>query len=403
VNDAEAMLIADGHSALVKDVSALRGRNDLLEAFAAWLSPSSGLSIGAGASEAAKRIGAQRTYSDVAVLGYAANRAALDAGSIAALKSGLDWIIGRPAFVDGAPTGLGTDGVAALGLALGAKAVGEPVLGRVSVWLGGVAATACESGIAAWHRFLFAAASLSIGGMPKLETSPDEGMADLRVALSAHGLFHHVSSSVADADAVSVLRSVKASASVALSPGEAAIRLAALTWISRATPSIVPGRATIGQVADLLRRLPGALRLWTWEEKPRTRNGTARQWNVDHEYHVQNLLWTVLSPIFPDLRAEENTASVAQKHPRADLCIPSLRLIVEVKFMRASAAFATIVEEVAADATLYFGAGSPYESMIVFVWDDSRRVEEHDLFIQGIRSLPRVADVVVMPRPGSMV
>jgi hypothetical protein len=289
-----------------------------------------------------------------------------------------------------------------LGLALGARATGAPLVDRVRDWLGAVAATACESGIPTWHRFLFSVASLGIGGVPKLEPSPDEGMADLRVALSEHGLFQHVSSAAADADAVSVLRSVKASTSMTLSLGEAAIRLAALSWINRTAPVTVPGRATIVQVADLLRRVPTALRLWTWEDKARTRNGTARRWDIDHEYHVQNLLWTVLSPIFPDLKEEEGTPSVGQKHPRADLCIPSLRLIIEVKFMRASASFATIVEEVAADAGLYFGSGSPYDVMLVFVWDDSRRVEEHDVFVRGIRQLARIADVIVASRPGSM-
>jgi hypothetical protein len=145
------------------------------------------------------------------------------------------------------------------------------------------------------------------------------------------------------------------------------------------------------------------LRRWTWEERARTRNGTARKWYIDHEYHVQNLLWTVLSPIFPDLKEEESTPSVGQKHPRADLCIPSLRLIIEVKFIRSSTAFPTIVEEVAADAALYFGSGSPYEVMLVFVWDAARSVEEHDVFIRGLRQLPRIADVVAVLPPGSMV
>jgi hypothetical protein len=403
VSRAEAVLISDGRAVLVREVSVLRGRSDLLEVFAAWLSSSSGLSVVPAADEASRRVGAQRTYSDVAVLGYAADAGALDDPSVTALTSGLDWIIGRPAFVEGAPTGLGTDGVAALGLALGGRAVGGPLLDRIRDWLGPIAAAACQSGIPLWHRFLFAVSSQVIEGVPKLDTSMDEGMAALRVALSAHGMFQHSSPAAADLDAVSVIAMVKANIGNPLSPTEAAIRLAALTRVAQAAPVVVFGNATIPQVADLLRRIPTAMRRWTWEEKARTRNGTARKWHIDHEYHVQNLLWAVLSPIFPDLKEEESTPSVGQKHPRADLCIPSLRLIIEVKFIRSSAAFASIVEEVAADAALYFGPGSPYEAMLVFLWDASRSVEEHDVFITGVRQLARIVDVVAVLPPGSMV
>ncbi len=68
---------------------------------------------------------------------------------------------------------------------------------------------------------------------------------------------------------------------------------------------------------------------------PRTTSGTARQWHIDNEYHVQNLLWVLLAPIFPDLDDEQYLTKIGQKNPRADLYIPSMKLIVEVKFLRA--------------------------------------------------------------------
>ena len=75
--------------------------------------------------------------------------------------------------------------------------------------------------------------------------------------------------------------------------------------------------------------------------------------------------------------------------------------MIEVKFIRESASFAMVIEEVAADSSLYFGNNSPYENMIVFAWDDSRRDQEHDAFVRGVRSLPHVLDVIVVSRPGS--
>src|SRR5207248_1237900 len=114
-----------------------------------------------------------------------------------------------------------------------------------------------------------------------------------------------------------------------VSPARAALRLAALRSITQATCTARLDRPTIPQVARLLRRVPNALAQWTWEDKPRTGKGDARQWHVDHEYHVQNLLWCILSPLFPDLKPEDYTPKVGPYQPRADLGIPSLRLIVE--------------------------------------------------------------------------
>ena len=66
----------------------------------------------------------------------------------------------------------------------------------------------------------------------------------------------------------------------------------------RAAPAVVPGRISAQDLVRLLERIPAGLRKWTWEIQPRTTNGIARQWHVDNEYHVQNLLWAVLAPIF---------------------------------------------------------------------------------------------------------
>lgn len=114
------------------------------------------------------------------------------------------------------------------------------------------------------------------------------------------------------------------------------------------------------------------------------------------------MLWSILSPVFPDLVAEEYLPAVGQKQPRADIGIPSLGLIIEVKFMRSSATPQDIIGEIAEDSSLYRTAGSRYSTIIPFVWDDSRRTEEHDMMVNGLKCLPGVCDAVMVPRPGSM-
>jgi len=161
--------------------------------------------------------------------------------------------------------------------------------------------------------------------------------------------------------------------------------------------------ATVATVCQILHRVSAGLRRWTWETKPRTRRGkVARMWHIENEYHVQSLLWLILAPIFPDLIDEEYTAGVGHLHPRADICIPSLRVIVEAKFMRAKTPAQKMIAELAADSGLYLARNSLYEGIIPFIWDDAARPEQHDYMIQGMKSMKGVLDVIIVARPGVM-
>ena len=162
------------------------------------------------------------------------------------------------------------------------------------------------------------------------------------------------------------------------------------------------GFFSLEDVSKLLKGVPAGLRRWTWEEKPRTHGGTPRQWYIENEYHVQNLLYFLLAAVFADIIEEEYTGSVGQKKPRVDLVIPSLKLVIEIKFWYGKDKSQRIIEEIAEDTSLYLAQGSPHEQMIAFIWDDSRRTEEHDLLKSGLKNLKGIFDVVIVSRPGFM-
>ena len=162
------------------------------------------------------------------------------------------------------------------------------------------------------------------------------------------------------------------------------------------------GSFSLEDVSKLLKRVPAGLRRWTWEKKSRTQGGQPRQWCIENEYHVQNLLYFLLAAVFADIREEEYTRSVGQKKPRVDLEIPSLKLVIEIKFWYRKDNPQKIIGEIAEDTTLYLAQGSPHEQMIAFIWDDSRRTEEHDLLESGIKNLNGIFDVVIVSRPGCM-
>ena len=125
------------------------------------------------------------------------------------------------------------------------------------------------------------------------------------------------------------------------------------------------------------------------------------QWDVQNEYHVQNLLYAVLAPLFPDLNDEETLPPVGQKNPRVDLSIPSLRTIIEVKFLRPGVAIQKMISEIAEDVGLY-KTDPRWTTLIPFIWDDSGRNEEHAKLIGGLKMFDLVLGAVVVARPGKM-
>ena len=110
----------------------------------------------------------------------------------------------------------------------------------------------------------------------------------------------------------------------------------------------------------------------------------------------------MLSPLFKDLEDEENLPSIGQKHPRYDLGIPSLGVIIEVKYVRERREFAKIIEQVAADVSLYLNQATTYQKIIAFIYDDSSSPEEHQECRSGLLTIDGISDVIIVSRPGKM-
>jgi hypothetical protein len=182
-----------------------------------------------------------------------------------------------------------------------------------------------------------------------------------------------------------------------------AVLLRVLDWLIHETCILNVGRPTVEDVLHVLERVPASMRRWRWDEKASPR-ATPVKWSIDNEYHVQDVLWVILAPLFPDLEDEENLPSLGHKHPRCDIGIPSLHLIIEVKFVRqgTQSEFAKVTEELAADHTLYLRAGSSYSTIIAFIWDDSCSVEQHEEVKQALRQMPGVLGAVIVSRPAKM-
>ena len=401
---ASEMLFEDARAALVQKVATVCGQSNLEEAFAAWLLPEPipGISIAGSTRLATAHTGAERSHRDVAILGYAAAMHSIEDDQRIALLTGLRWLAGREPFVYGSPMPFCMDAVALLGIALGARSLEEEATQRaIGNWMGKFISSSYGM-LTGWQKCLLAAVQKHLGFSAALQVPSEQAFADVRVALRSKGLLPEPIQ--AEEDERQTLLLIKAGPNSSLSAVQATLRLAAFDWVRRPVPVLSPNRITASQVADLLRRIPFALRRWTWEDVPRTarKDAKARKWYVDNEYHVQNLLWTILAPIFPELQDEEYVAGVGPLHPRTDICIASLNLIVEAKFMRVNMSPRDLIEEIAADASLYLAGSSIYNKIIVFIWDDARRSEQHTFMVEGLKKLKGVLDAVVVSRPGIM-
>jgi hypothetical protein len=359
--------------------------------FSGWVTANAEIVDGA-VTEALAFTGQARHPEHVAALGFGAATGQLSDEQLKILREEILHLGGRSFFSAGRPPRFEVDGSALLGVALGAARVLAPEERR---WL--VSLLERSSGEVAsdtWQLGLVRMARLAIGERD-LRIVP----ADLATAAVAKGLGdEHVE------DREQAWRLAAELSPHDSGPGRDAARLAVFeSELSRAG-QLNLGFATRDDLIALLNSVSRGMKRWTFETKSRTPKSAVARWDVENEYHVQNLLWTVLAPVFPDLEDEENLPSIGQKHPRADLGLPSLRTIVEVKYIRhrGQPGFAKLIEEVAADTALYLSKTRDYDNIVAFVWDDCAQTEHHHELKSGLEQLRGVSAAIVLPRPSGM-
>ena len=402
MTDAEGMLIADAKALLHREVTAqlsVDQSSDLLRAFCAYAVPSFGsMDVSDLSRRVAAHAGAERAYRDVAVLGFINARRALPTDEADALSGLLDWVSQCSIEVDGTPVGISTDAVAVLGIAIAAASANPDLRMRVSAWLD--KATTAAPALEPWKRSVMAISRFIARAEAPNYDDITEVACEVALICSAKG-FGNLGEQARDECEIAVLERVR-SLTFSSDDIKAAFLLGALELILSVPRTVRPEHATVDDVARILSGLEGSFRRWTWEDSPKTQRAPARQWNVDHEYHLQNILWFLLYPIFPNLRDEEYLTSTGQLQPRSDLCIPHLGLVIEAKFMYPKTTARQMIEEISADASLYLKAGSGFTTLIPVIWDERSRTEEHPILKRGLNEIRGVTDSVIVSRPAKM-
>lgn len=167
---------------------------------------------------------------------------------------------------------------------------------------------------------------------------------------------------------------------------------------------VPPNGWSLDDLLDFLEHIPVGLKRWTWESAGRTRGSDPVKWQIENEYHVQNLLYVLLAPIFNDMADEVNLQPVGQKNPRIDLYLPSLHTIIEVKYRKdVKKSFPTLIGEIAEDASLYH-ADTRYKNakIVSFLWDCTRSTQEHAKFKEGVLKIGGIDGCIVINAPSTM-
>jgi hypothetical protein len=404
LNDISSILLQDAQAVLITMLEA-EIKDPLEKAFILWLTDKTSKKdeLRSEAQSIAEMISPSTDYRRIAFLGFCADMDVLDIVHFECLQSALMRLAGRePIYLVNQYAPFVWDIVAQIGIALAAKAVKADKTILVAWYNKFCSWTYHGHEILDWQKCIIVGVQQILGCQRVFALPSSADVADVRVALYSKNFLHRPERSYEESEELESLRVIKRTNPNELTREQAAFRLGALYWITRDRPSLDIARPTPEQIGALLRRIETALQRWTWESKRRTSSAAPRKWYVDNEYHVQNLVWAILSPVFVDLTEEEVLAPIGQYQPRADICIPSLKLVIEIKFMRKDTSPRKLIEEIASDSATYLVSGSKYKNIIAFIWDDSRRVEEHEIMIRGMKQLGGVIDAVVISRPGIM-
>lgn len=151
---------------------------------------------------------------------------------------------------------------------------------------------------------------------------------------------------------------------------------------------------TQDHVSRILNNFESAMKRWVWKED--------KKWIVGDEKDVQCILYLILRSIFDDVEYEEPTNKFGHKSSIVDLKIPSLKLLIEVKFVRQSSDFNRIENEIKIDSVDYIKSTN-YRKIILFIYDNSSSVQDHDITRNAMKQIESIEDVIIVSRSSHMM
>lgn len=152
-------------------------------------------------------------------------------------------------------------------------------------------------------------------------------------------------------------------------------------------------------IAHALRQFQSGMKRWRWDREDLQK---PIRWPIRSEREVQDILWLLLRSIAPDVEDEDTLPKFGHSTYKADFGISRLGLLIEAKFARSATDFKSIEKEILEDLVPYLRAPERYREVLVFIYDDSCSVQNHDTTIRALRSVGGISDVIIACRPSQL-
>jgi len=119
-----------------------------------------------------------------------------------------------------------------------------------------------------------------------------------------------------------------------------------------------------------------------------------------NERAVQDIVWIMLRSHYDKLDREDMLPRFGVKKYAPDFGIPELGLLLEVKYIGEQTRLRDVQEEILADVPGYLADRSGYTGIVVFVYDAAQKLRDPRKFIEDLRSVSGIVEVLVIPGLG---
>lgn len=120
------------------------------------------------------------------------------------------------------------------------------------------------------------------------------------------------------------------------------------------------------------------------------RDGERPDFNITCEQDMQDLLFAVMKPIFPDARPEEYTPKHGTNSKRIDFVIPEISTVIETKYVRDSSHASKVSDEIKVDIESYH-THTNCQRMYGIIWDGNSYITDKENFERDLTG-PRTID-----------
>ncbi len=114
------------------------------------------------------------------------------------------------------------------------------------------------------------------------------------------------------------------------------------------------------------------------------------------EKDVQEFVYPILKSHFPGMQEEDYLPKVAGTSSKPDFGVWDLGVVIEIKYLGENKSFKKLAEELHDDSRKYFGKSSPYEAMVVLIYNGASRPTPAN-FIADLENIDVIGGVVISP------